>query len=59
MDIDDVKKAYDNVNLDILSQDILDMTSLSKQEKQNALSIIDDWRNLDYDLGGGVICRRT
>lgn len=59
MDIDDVKKAYDNVNLDILSQGILDMTSLSKQEKQNALSIIDDWRNLDYDLGGGVICRRT
>lgn len=59
MDIDDVKKAYDNVNLDILSQDIMDMSTLTKGEIQNALSIIDEWRNLDYDLGGGIICRRT
>ena len=59
MDIDDVKKAYDNVNLDLLSQDILNMDTLSPEEQNNALSIIDDWRNLNYDLGGGDICQRT
>jgi hypothetical protein len=59
MDIDDVKKAYDNVNLDILSQNIIDLTTLTTEEKQNALSVIDDWRNLDYDFGGEVICKRT
>ena len=44
---------------DILSLDITEMTTLTDDEKNNALSVIDDWRNLNYDLGGGDVCQRN